>query len=379
MSSRSSAGHVLVAGAYGTGNLGDVVLLTSAVALIRECLPDAPLRVLSARRPFYERLLPGVPFIDGDAILPPRGNLLVYGGGTQFFAFENTDLATGQRLLSVLRSPTRIVTGLLRRALKRAGGFRQHAALGVGIGPFAPGSWREEHARQVFEKLGYVAVRDEASLEQCQRWRLSDARLRADLCFTSSNMTALRRTPLPAPRRKSLAAIVRTWGHSSGGSGYLEPLLATSDELSAEGWDVTFFSFCEPEDAPLNARLRAAGRAVVSWDPLLEDPAAFIARLAAHQVIVSARFHGALFAGLVGKPTITVELEPKLRIAARTLGTPELVWAQPFDGRELRLLISGLESAPDEVEHRVRDAVRRQTELANLMATEFSAFVLGLP
>lgn len=377
MSSSSSNGAVLVVGAYGTGNLGDLVLLTSAVTLIRESLPDAPVRVLSPRRPFHERILPGIPFIDGDAVLPARGNLLVYGGGTQFFAFENTDVATGKRLVSVLRSPKRIVTGLLRRALKRAGGFRHEAALGVGIGPFVPGSWREESARRVFERLGYVAVRDEASLEQCRRWNLSGARLRADLCFTSRNISALRRSPRPASPRKTLAAVVRSWGHTVGGSGYLDPLLATADEMAKEGWDITFFSFSEQEDADLNARLRAAGQAVVAWNPLQEDPADFIARVAAHEVIVSARFHGALFAGLLGKPTITVELEPKLRIAAETLGTPDLVWAPPFDRRELRRLISALASAPEDAEQRVREAVQHQTELADLMATEFAGFIHG--
>jgi polysaccharide pyruvyl transferase WcaK-like protein len=364
--------RIVVTGAYSVGNLGDVALLQRTVDLLLGIFPSDHVAIYCPELPYLRRLLPSVRFVDPRRTSVLRGDLLVYGGGTQFFSFPLTDATLLSQARRALRSPIAAYRHLLRRAFGWK--FRSTAALGIGIGPFVPGSPAEERARSTFRRMGFVAVRDPVSLDFCRNSGVPEALLGSDLCFAGGFLPEV--SPGPAKRggQPSIAAIVRSWPHSREGAAYVEPLLEAARGWTAEGSDVTFVSFCAQTDRPLIDRLRDAGHAVDVWDPERDPPVAFIERLRAYDALLTARYHGAIFAALLGKPCVCIEVEQKLSLAAAMLGLDAYAWRQPFTVDGLRATVSRLAAEQADASLRLGKVVARQRALAEAMLDAFTTF-----
>ena len=363
---------VVVIGSYGIESLGDDALLSVLLRMLRQRFAGEDISLYCRNAPYLRTVAPGIRVIEPDPNLLLQGELLVYGGGTQFFSHKLTCSTLLKRLQRAVSSPSDAVHYALRKLLSLRWRFGKTALLGLGIGPFVPGSRKEGQTRTVFENTEFVAVRDTDSFELCRRWGIDRATLRSDLCFLESYQSA---GPAPSPAQKSLAVIIRGWPHTLEGSAYLEPLMETVGRCLAEGCSVSFFSFCRQEDLALIGCIEAAGHPVVVWNPEEGEVGEFVRRLSAFQVVITGRYHGAIFSALLGRPSICIEIEPKLRLASETLDLRPYLWRQPFQACELYARIDRLLTDDREAVLAVEAAVARQRQLARSMEREFQDYL----
>ena len=71
----------------------------------------------------------------------------------------------------------------------------------------------------------------------------------------------------------------------------------------------------------------------------------FYIRLSQFDLVITARFHGAVFASMMNIPFITIEVEQKLRMIAENYSGGAYVWTSKFDLNELNEHVSSIESA----------------------------------
>jgi polysaccharide pyruvyl transferase WcaK-like protein len=374
------ATRAVIAGAYGWANLGDDALMLANLQALRSVFADEEMALYCNDAPYVSRFAPGIRVIPNNPWQIPKAQLLVYGGGTQFYSFAQSRRARPSlftRLIRAVSSPQRAVRLLARRITPLGPQFAKRAALGVGIGPFGADLSAERRTRTLFESMDFIAARDADSYACCKDWGLDDrARLGSDLCFIGELWGQEPQDRAGGKGAGSGAAIViRDWPHDREGGAFEAPLLATVDRLRADGLAPTFFSFSARTDPQWIQRLRARGYSLSVWDPDRSTVAQFVGQLARHDLIVTARYHGAVFAAASGKPVICVEVEPKLRLAAEALDSAEWLWRKPFSAAELRRVIAQTLNNPAQAGEIVARAAQRQRAAAEAMMREFLEFV----
>lgn len=260
------APQVLIFGAYGNGNLGDVAQVASLTRMIGTLRPDIELwaaSVMSGRFPFrYDRTVPAARFFDPDYI--NRFDMLIIGGGG-LFAHPHDPLISEewQRAIDI---PVALV--------------------GVGASPEVA-----ERSSHLIGKSAFVSGRDPVSVDALGMFHpqvegMIDPVL-ADMHFTACNPP-----PLVAGPRKVLWILKST--DLSGFRDILEQVDPVRDTIC----------FLEPHlDYCLVLRFPDAVP--------VYDARRLVELIDGADLVVSFRYHGAVFALHRGKPLLGVQ-EPKI-------------------------------------------------------------------
>lgn len=341
--------RIVVRGYYGAGNFGDDILSLVAYRSVTESAPRVPVTVESLGGEYLADVL------GPSAVLSPVGSLRpddvnVLGGGGLFY-----DFAGGRPALQPLEwllervgaSAAGAVYSFARRA--RPAGERRwgrhNIAYGIGIGPYAPGSRNRLLAAIILSHFQGIAVRDASSLAILRSWHLAGrARQFTDIAF-------LRRFWYPgAPpahgiARRRIAVVVRDWKHPPVGNSYIAPLSRAITVLQRRGMDVTLVSFDAKADSRVLDEFPGSIERLV-WSPGAMGMQAFADALAAHDLVVSARAHGAILGAALGVPAICVGIEPKLAAVAGMLSGSARLWNAPFSDAELAKLVTELTESP---------------------------------
>ena len=117
-----------------------------------------------------------------------------------------------------------------------------------------------------------------------------------------------------------IGVIVRDWGHNHEGNSYTEPLFRTIDSLRREGKTVEFISFSATSDGEWIKRLKDRNEFITVWNPESESISSFLGFLSKYDLFITARYHGAVFASILRKPTVAIEIEKKLALVSDLLG-----------------------------------------------------------
>jgi polysaccharide pyruvyl transferase WcaK-like protein len=370
--------RIAIRGSYGARNFGDDALLIAAHQVVRQAFPAAEIVVLGYESDYIERLLPGATVIDPSIHRAGDFDLYVYGGGTQFYSFPNTrSLSLWNRALKNLKRPAAIPGKLVRKIQRRSDGGRvlRKAALGVGAGPFVAGSAEIDMTRQLFAGMDYIAVRDVSSYERCASWGCDNLVLRSDLCYFPGiweSGIAISETAQPKSGIERIGVIPRDWPHTGEGESYTGPLLETVDILRAAGKEVEFISFSQRHDGEWLSRLADRNEPCHLWNPDEQTILEFLNLLSYYDAFITARYHGAVFASLLGKPFVGIEVEQKLRLICELFGDGARLWRYPFDVSESVYQISDLDREYSNATEQLGDVVSRQRALAVKMAAELS-------
>jgi polysaccharide pyruvyl transferase WcaK-like protein len=328
-----------------------------------------------AERAYVRRLLPGINLIRFES--EAGAEVVVWGGGTQFYSFPKTRTASPfyRKALAGLLDPAKTYNYFLKRAFGGKFNSRQRfAALGVGVGPFVPGSAEEGYTRNLFSKMDFASVRDDDSMSLCRAWEVSAARQHADLCFLPGAWWPSKPTPAAAPSTsRRVGIIVRDWPHDSAGGAYEQPLASVAESLRERGYTVTYILFRHGGDRGWRTSLEERGESILAWNPEQQTIAQFLAMLSQFDLLLTARYHGALFGALLGIPVVCVEIEPKLKLVSELLTVP--LWARPFDADKCVTLIDQTFQEWPQVRTRMSRVVDAQRELASRMTTEFLEFL----
>lgn len=375
--------QVVIKGAYGSGNFGDDALMFVSSKILSEFYNEENMVFICNRiLPYVERDYPGSTIkIKVNRSL--NADLLVYGGGTQFFSFpltSNRTVSFANKLLQNIFSPLLFIKKINNRLRYKPVDqvSSKKIALGLGLGPFVKGSLQEKHAFSLFKKLDYISVRDQASKDICDSWGLSHAVIRSDLCFLTKYFPEI---SIAAEKnnfdRRKIGVIVRDWPHSKEGAIYLDKIISIANKLRNDGYEVSFISFHESGDKNIMALLRANNEQVLCWDTEKKTIENFMKELRCYDVFVTARYHGAVFGALLGKPVLCIGVENKLKLVSELFCRGARYWGGEFDESSAIELINDLFLNYQEAKEDLHKYVDQQNELGMKMVDEIKNFKLN--
>lgn len=349
---KKSPATIAIKGAYGYGNFGDDALMIAVSEVVNRVWPSADYFFVGNKADYVSKLLPGVRLVASTDPVSETADLTVYGGGTQFYSFPLTyqikSISLVRRILNNLRSPKALWRKILRRipTISALAGGQARIAIGIGLGPFVENSEQLAGARRVFSRLEFVSVRDVASYEICKEWECENLSLGADLCYLPGLWDGYSSQPKLASgkRAERIGVIVRDWPHSMEGDSYADALFEVVATLRSQGREVQFVCFAEDQDPVWVTRLDQEGEDFLSWQPEKDTVARFLSALSTFDLLVTSRYHGAVFSSLIGKPVVCIEVEPKLRLVSELLGSGASLWSQPFTVSECLGRIGELEA-----------------------------------
>jgi len=361
--------QVVVIGAYGSGNLGDDVLLEIVLDVVARHVDPKDVTVLCKPSEYLQQASLGVNLVSKAAAYHIDAQVCLYGGGTQFFQFKNQRSWRG-RIEIVLRQPQYIVKRLLR-LIRQECNAAATAMIGIGLGPFETDVGITNRLDSMFMHCDLCYVRDEWSRAFCEEKNYPNVYLGADLAFTSTFQRRLREDAGGAGNLAgNVAFIVRDWPYAPRGENYLEQVFCAAKQLSAEGQTLDFVLFSKDPKFD-RARFSKFGR-VIQWNPSLQSSTAFISSLSTYQTIVSARFHGAVFGYLLHRPIIGICIDPKIELFFKSIGLDSLCWRPPYD---VEVLLDLITRSSELFSARHPDALSTQTKRADQMMARCSDFL----
>ena len=335
-------------GYYGAGNFGDDALTLVAHRAVAACAPQADIEIEAVADDYFAALF-GYPVRAVRPGAPGEARTMVLGGGGLFHNFEGgrTSARLLEPLLPILgaRAFGRVLAAVDRlRGRTEPRWLAHNVAFGLGLGPFAPGSSNRITAAATLAHFAGIAVRDPGSLGMLHEWKL------ADRAAQFTDIVFLRRfwrpaTPAPAVVPGRVGVVVRDWKHAPNRNSYLRALPQVFAALGAQGLDARLIAFDERADRGVLRELASLGAPLV-WDPRAMRFDDFCAELAAHEVIVSVRAHGAIVGACLGVPTVCVAIEPKLHAVAAMLEGSAATWAPPFEAGALLAAIDAIRHDP---------------------------------
>ncbi|WP_370895426.1 polysaccharide pyruvyl transferase family protein [Chryseobacterium gossypii] len=326
---------IVIRGGYGFGNFGDDALMYTIVTELETVSKDIMLLCQSAS--YISNILPGIKVFDYHKIKQPiYSNLLIYGGGTQFYHFKKNRLSK-KGLKDKILSPNHIKSYIRKKILKnnyienkfQISDYAKHIALvGVGVGPFdIENSFVENKTANLFAKSDFVGVRDEFAMKKAKGWGVDKPVLSPDICY-SFRSHFLENYKNDSKEIKKIGIIVRDWNYANGGGEYYEHLQEASARLEKEGYEVNYILFDIQSDLYWYGKRNELN--IILWNPEKDTFDSFLEKISKFDLFITARFHGAIFATLLQTPFITIEVEQKLKFISETYKESSFCWERPF-------------------------------------------------
>jgi polysaccharide pyruvyl transferase CsaB len=339
--------HLLLAGYFGCGNLGDDAVLLGFLEGLRKERYDVT--VLSGAPDETYRMygVPAVPRKDmamvGEAI--GRCDGLVFPGGSIF-----------QDVTSV-RSVA-YYAQLVRKA-KSAG--KKVVMLGQGVGPLTS-FFGKRMASGAFNAADALAVRDPASLETLRALGVkTSARVTADFAFllpkpeegggAAGYQVGNMKTVGLAPRPHGKGAAVATL------FGDLARLLYASNMMPV------LIEMDRDTDAPLIQEISKRQGGKIPDIRKMATPMQLQQRMARMDAIIAMRLHAGILAATVGVPPLMVSYDPKVTALAKLL---DIGAARSMQGLTAQRLFESFIDMQRERERNLQVLARKQEELSKL-------------
>ncbi|SDM67851.1 polysaccharide pyruvyl transferase family protein [Siphonobacter aquaeclarae] len=363
--------NILVRGAYGESNFGDDALMCVLESFfIRNGLTSQLTFTSTIDAEYCNSLLSASTYVNLVDVRMQEVDLLVYGGGTQFFTFGKKESKLARAVSRIRSMEYKDILKKIANKLNAGSGFKsEKAAVGIGLGPFKFSDERLDGYKALAREFDFMAVRDEVSYGYCQDWGVENALLGADICFSDYLDLSTINLKAPARAKKKIGVIVRDWIHEKEGSMYYTPLMNVVD-AQHDQYEFVYIVFAPDRDPEWMKQLQKVKQEVVVWTPEKDTIENFTQFMAGFDGFITARYHGAVFASLLNKPTICVEIEPKLKILTQQV--PEfLLWNKPFGEKELAQSLSYFEKENFDCQL----SVGKLRDKSNYMFREFLAYI----
>lgn len=371
---------IALRGGYGRGNFGDDALMIAVYEVAKRIFDAGSFVFICPDANYIKTLLPSAEVVAHENRIGKLIDWFIYGGGTQFYSFPLTAQKQRPSLIArvvrnmknPLQLGRKIVSKLNKPMVGESGGRK--AAIGIGLGPFVENCSVLRETRKLFASMEYIAVRDVHSYALCKEWGCTSVVLRSDLCYfpglwnnhSSGNQTRRAGRPI-----QKIGIIIRDWPHSEEGDAYADPLFHVVDTLRADGRDVDFISFSDKSDTRWARRLIDRHEPCISWKPDEDSIKDYLAVLSGYDLFLTARYHGAVFASVLGIPVVCVEVEQKLRLMSDLLGPGSRLWANPFSVSDCLRHVSSIEDDYSSAIECLSAVVREQGVLVEKTINEY--------
>lgn len=356
--------EIVLLGYYGRGNFGDDVLMVVTHELAREMLPGARVALrIGTDATYPERLLGS-----GIERLPfgtrERHRLVLHGGGGTFFDFQPHGLlhrgANAMLLASGAKTFVRLEAALRRLNGRPRLSARTRLGLGLGIGTFSRGSPRLREALSVLADFDALWVRDEESAINLSRLGVTPHVVRgSDLAFLWDHWCPpelVHSPPRARTARPRVGVILRDWPVGSG-EDFARRIRSVLDRLAGR-FDLTLFSLDPATDAGTLSALSSLPQII--WAPDRMDIAAFAEQIAQQDVLLTARAHGAICGACLGRASVILGIEPKLKAVHAMLPRATRLVSPPYEPETIAAALDEVLAVPaDEI---CSDAVDNRNE-----------------
>lgn len=368
---------IAIKGSYGLGNFGDDALMVAAFEIIKRVFLSESIVFLCRDASYIQRIMPDAIVISPKSRYGNVADMIIYGGGTQFYSFPLTrqEGILNRIMLNILRPVglaqkvlSKVKEGLLSERSSRM------AAIGIGLGPFVENCKQMRRTKELFAHMDYVAVRDIDSYDLCKKWGCNNVSLCSDLCYLPDLWKAYApdsRIHNMTGEIRKIGVIPRDWPHTCEGDSYAFPLFQVVDELRSTGKEVEFISFARRSDSEWAKRLKDKDEQFKAWNPEKCTISEFMELLSGYDAFITARYHGAVFASILGKPAVCIEVEQKLRLVSDLFGDGARLWTYPFSASECLRHIADLEGNYLRSVKCLERVVKKQVALAKKMVYEF--------
>lgn len=298
---------LLLLGYSGHGNFGDDLLLKLAYDHLKD-IADLTIHTTNTKS-HSDYLIQWFPKAEiyksiklTYSYLKRYSHVLYFGGGVFFDYRVHTLKSYLRKKISVFK--------IFQRA-KLAG--CRIAGIGIGIGPFNS-KLGEQICIDHLNTFDFLNVRDDNSYSFAQKAKKirslsksNDLSLSCYSYFKSIlNNSRVEREVLICPRH---------YPHGNDKNSYLNSLLMTCSNLSAENFKIRVLGFQANHDEPVLETFSKEGYETNIWDPnkmSLEDVVALFSKSFG---VITARMHGIFIAGMVNTPFIAIGVHPKLKYA----------------------------------------------------------------
>lgn len=360
-------------GAYGPGNLGDDVLLLVMISILQEVVSAEDISIGVSNPQLAKKLGGRINWLPLEA--PADADVLIYGGGGQFFSFPVTSsfktkaVSRVGRAISILKGRFPLKQELLRQFYKIRSGnkigvvAKNVGIYCVGVGPFEGGRVEERYARAVFDRADFVSVRDKRSFELAQGFTKTKVFLESDLSLLLSRWAhGAGLATRNCVEGKKVGVIVRRWPHDERGKRALRVLKEAARALELQGVGVEFISFYREYDKAIIEEDGGRYRWRL-WAPDTQHPREFLEDIANNCfLVISMRAHGMILPALFGVPSIGVAIEPKIRDIKNMFPNGTELFDPGQTANELVALVSSMKANLNNYKKSLEMEVARETE-----------------
>lgn len=311
---------IVVKGAYGDANVGDDLLLEIVLEVLNRLIYKPNIVVVCRKEQYLLEKFKDVKFISLAASRFFQSDVYILGGGTQFFSFKNSN--SNRTLFSkikiyfeIIKKEPSLLFSLLSSAFKGTNKEELRLALGVGLGPFVS-VVDELNVKKVLSSFDQIYCRDNISLSYLDEWQLGNSFFGADLCLTTIfNEKYTLKHNRSFNNKIKIGLVLRDWPHNEVGDVINNKLFYWIDQNSH--YEVLLFIFSESKDRMLIDRIEGKidfkVTNVIIWDPLAIDFDEFYSILNSCDIILTSRYHAAIFALNLEIPTVCLGIDPKLQ------------------------------------------------------------------
>ncbi|UPT77165.1 polysaccharide pyruvyl transferase family protein [Sulfurovum sp. XGS-02] len=366
---------IAILGGYGLGNFGDDALMYILYKKISSIYKSEDIAFICTPEKYLSSIVDDSDIIGFNKINTIQTDLLLYGGGTQFYSFKPKKNILA-KILYYIKHPKdfsyRLFSKLAAMNIYNQKNIQNRiAAIGIGVGPFLEDADQsiEQNTKKLFLKMDFVGVRDTYSYEKCKDWGVKDAKLYSDLCFLMDDEYAIE-NKRSVNTLKKIGIIVRDWDQTDEGAAYYEKIIPLCSELTLKGYEVNIIIFSLKRDLYWCNKLKTNTN-VLFWNPNEDNIDTFLKLLDNFDLFITARYHGAIFASLLEKPFIAIGVEQKLELISDLYQNGSEKWLYPFDLHQCLSYVQDIEKNYSSYQTGIRDETIIQKKLARQMLKDF--------
>lgn len=323
---------VYLKGAYGPGNLGDDVLLICMINILKKHFQPSHIAIGVEDIKRASEIDSTVTWLNYKE--PCKADILVYGGGGQFFSFldgnesaDQVDKGILSKVYSFINENKNPVNAITRLAISRLGAIenlvlaKTVASYCIGVGPFETKGKGMDRLRKFIKVVDYCTVRDNTSKSHIVNEGIGgdEVLVYSDPSFDRYNWMPISK-PSTADEEGYISYIVRHWPYSPDGKLAIDVMIMHAKSMRSLGHKVRLVSLHPDKDKELIKReegfewlLYEVGNMGV--EQFLDD------LVGGSSLISSARAHGVWLATVLGFPVLSVGIENKLLEVHKSLSS----------------------------------------------------------
>lgn len=329
---------ITVIGGYGGGNIGDDALMWNVIKWINIEFPLIKPLVVVYDKTLAKGMLKGlnVDVVDAFESYEINTEVAIYGGGTQFFQFNNRSELKNkllfEKILGILKNPIKKLSSIKKKLTTRVINAEKKVLLGIGFGPFHDKESRSYHDfLNVLNNSDYIFIRDNKSYSYIPEEYKKKVELGIDICYNSLFFNEISKIKNDvSPDEKKVGVIIRDWVYDNIDQNLIyDNLIKYIEKNKEDSFEIIFL--CEQLDNKLYKYFsHLPNVTTLSWNPQKFELLDFFKTLNTYKLVITSRFHGALFSAIMNIPFITIEIEPKLQIPNSMYDNKDIIQS-PFD------------------------------------------------